>query len=43
MHHHWQSRLLSLMELYYKIDTRTNIRVKALDVLANVIQVNRYY
>ncbi|KAF7385574.1 hypothetical protein HZH68_014004 [Vespula germanica] len=41
MHHHWQSRLLSLMELYYKTDTRTNIRVKALDVLANVIQVNR--
>ncbi|KAK2584988.1 hypothetical protein KPH14_008518 [Odynerus spinipes] len=41
MHHHWQSRLLSLMELYYKTDTRTNIRVKALNILANVIQVNR--
>ena len=37
----WQTKLSCLMERYYKIETRTNIRVKVLDVLTNVVQVNR--
>ena len=41
-YYQWQSKLSSLIERYYKIETRTNIRVKVLDVLTNVIQVNRY-
>lgn len=41
-HHLWQSRLANLMERYYKIETRTNVRMKVLDVLTNVVQVNRY-
>lgn len=40
-HYQWQSKLATLMERYYKIETRTNIRVKVLDVLTNVVQVNR--
>ncbi|XP_076652775.1 TSC complex subunit tuberin isoform X1 [Halictus rubicundus] len=39
-HHQWQSRLTNLMERYYKLETRTNVRVKVLEVLTNVIQVN---
>ncbi|XP_015588565.1 tuberin [Cephus cinctus] len=39
--HLWQSKLANLMERYFKNETRTNIRVKVLDVLTNVIQVNR--
>lgn len=42
-HYQWQTKLGSLMERYYKIETRTTIRMKVLDVLANVIYVNRYY
>lgn len=38
----WQSKLSSLIDRYYKVETRTNIRVKVLDVLTNVIQMNRY-
>jgi len=30
------------MERYYKVETRTTIRMKVLDVLTNVIYVNRY-
>ncbi|XP_014220709.1 tuberin [Trichogramma pretiosum] len=37
----WQGKLSALIERYYKIETRTNIRLKVLDVLKNVIQVNR--
>ncbi|XP_011497969.1 PREDICTED: tuberin [Ceratosolen solmsi marchali] len=37
----WQSKLSSLIERYYKIEARTNIRVKVLDVLSDVIQINR--
>ncbi|OXU24396.1 hypothetical protein TSAR_012885 [Trichomalopsis sarcophagae] len=37
----WQSKLSSLIDRYYKFETRTNIRVKVLDVLTNVIQMNR--
>ncbi|XP_015113598.1 tuberin [Diachasma alloeum] len=37
----WQSKLATLMERYYKTETRTNIRVKVLDVVTKVIQVNR--
>ena len=40
-HHQWQHKLALLMDRYYKVETRTNIRVKVLDVLTNVIQVNR--
>ncbi|XP_017881114.1 tuberin isoform X2 [Ceratina calcarata] len=40
-HYQWQPRLAGLMERYYKIETRTNVRVKVLEVLTNVIQVNR--
>ncbi|XP_033337917.1 TSC complex subunit tuberin isoform X3 [Megalopta genalis] len=39
-HHHWQTRLANLMDRYYKMETRTNVRVKVLEVLTNVIQVN---
>lgn len=41
-HYHWQFKLANLMERYYKIETRTNIRMKVLDVLTNVVQINRY-
>ncbi|XP_029054023.2 tuberin isoform X1 [Osmia bicornis bicornis] len=41
-HYQWQSRLANLIERYYKIETRTNIRMKILDVLTNVIEVNRF-
>ncbi|XP_020281635.1 tuberin [Pseudomyrmex gracilis] len=37
----WQVKLGSLMERYYKIETRTTIRMKVLDILTNVIRVNR--
>ncbi|XP_032669228.1 tuberin [Odontomachus brunneus] len=40
-YYQWQAKLGSLMERYYKIETRTTIRMKVLDVLINVIQVNR--
>ncbi|XP_077266415.1 TSC complex subunit tuberin isoform X2 [Temnothorax americanus] len=40
-YYQWQTKLGSLMERYYKIETRTTIRMKVLDVLANVIYVNR--
>ncbi|XP_025075261.1 tuberin [Pogonomyrmex barbatus] len=40
-YHQWQTKLGSLMERYYKIETRTSIRMKVLDVLANVIYINR--
>lgn len=40
-HYHWQFKLANLMERYYKIETRTNIRMKVLDVLTNVVQINR--
>ncbi|KOX80745.1 Tuberin [Melipona quadrifasciata] len=40
-HYQWQSKLANLMERYYKIETRTNVRMKVLDVLTNVVQVNR--
>ncbi|XP_048507911.1 tuberin isoform X2 [Athalia rosae] len=37
----WLSKLSTLMDRYFKSDTRTNIRVKALDVLTKVIKINR--
>ncbi|XP_076749493.1 TSC complex subunit tuberin isoform X3 [Xylocopa sonorina] len=40
-HYQWQSKLATLMERYYRIETRTNVRMKVLDVLTNVVQVNR--
>ncbi|KYM81590.1 Tuberin [Atta colombica] len=40
-YYQWQTKLGSLMERYYKIETRTTIRMKVLDVLTNVIYVNR--
>ncbi|XP_043279652.1 tuberin isoform X2 [Venturia canescens] len=40
-HYLWQAKLATLMERYYKNETRTNIRGKVIDVLTNVIQVNR--
>ncbi|EZA47091.1 Tuberin [Ooceraea biroi] len=40
-YHQWQAKLGSLVEHYYKIETRTTIRMKVLAVLTNVIQVNR--
>lgn len=39
--HLWLSKLSTLMERYFKTETRTNIRVKALDVLTKVIKINR--
>lgn len=42
-YYQWQTKLGFLVERYYKIETRTTIRMKVLDVLANVIYVNRYY
>ncbi|KAG7209739.1 hypothetical protein KM043_011368 [Ampulex compressa] len=40
-YYQWQLKLGNLMERYFKIETRTNIRVEVLDVLTNVIQINR--
>ncbi|KAM0730676.1 Tuberin [Formica fusca] len=40
-YYQWQAKLGSLMERYYKNETRTTIRMKVLDVLTNVIRVNR--
>lgn len=40
-YHQWQYKLGLLMDRYYKVETKTNIRLKVLDVLTNVIQVNR--
>ncbi|XP_039314149.1 tuberin isoform X1 [Solenopsis invicta] len=40
-YHQWQTKLGSLMERYYKNETRTTIRMKVLDVLTNVIYFNR--
>ncbi|PSN43169.1 hypothetical protein C0J52_09893 [Blattella germanica] len=37
----WLSKLNSLLERYFKQETRTNIRVKVLDVVSNVINTNR--
>lgn len=41
-HYHWQTKLNMLMERYYKNDTRTNVRIKTLKVLSNVIKINRF-
>jgi tuberous sclerosis protein 2 len=38
----WLSKLNSLLEKYFNKETRTNIRVRVLDILSNVIQANRY-
>ncbi|KAK0095925.1 hypothetical protein PV326_007052 [Microctonus aethiopoides] len=40
-HYKWQTKLAALVERYYKIETRTNVRIKVLDVVTKVIQVNR--
>ncbi|KAJ4432765.1 hypothetical protein ANN_21404 [Periplaneta americana] len=37
----WLSKLNCLLERYFNKETRTNIRVKVLDVLSNVIHTNR--
>nr|CAD7432433.1 unnamed protein product [Timema monikensis] len=37
----WIQRLHSLVDKYFKQETRTTIRVRALDVLSNVISLNR--
>lgn len=42
-YYQWQAKIGSLMERYYKNETRTTIRMKVLDVLTNVIRVNRYH
>lgn len=39
--HMWLSKLNSLMEKYYRQETRTNIRIKVLDILSSVIKTNR--
>jgi hypothetical protein len=41
-YYQWQTKLGSLIEHYYKNEIRTTIRVKILDILNNVIQVNRF-
>ncbi|XP_066593113.1 tuberin [Prorops nasuta] len=41
-YYQWQSKLASVMERFFKLETRTNIRVKVLDILKNVIQTNRF-
>lgn len=41
-HSLWLSKLNSLLEKYFIRETRTNIRVRVLDILSNVIQSNRY-
>jgi len=38
----WLSKLNSLLERYFNKETRTNIRVRVLNVLSDVIQTNRY-
>lgn len=39
--HLWLNHLWNLMHKYFKMDDRTNIRLKVLDVLSNVITLNR--
>lgn len=39
--HLWLAKLSTLMDRYFKNESRTNIRVKALDVLTKVIKINR--
>ncbi|KAF5285874.1 hypothetical protein FQA39_LY04335 [Lamprigera yunnana] len=38
----WFSNLYNLLQKYYRQDTRTNVRLKALSVLSKVIKLNRY-
>ncbi|KAK4874613.1 hypothetical protein RN001_013973 [Aquatica leii] len=38
----WFSNLNNLMQKYYRQETRTNVRLKALSVLSKVIKLNRY-
>ncbi|XP_034935459.1 tuberin [Chelonus insularis] len=40
-YYHWQLKLKALMERYYTVESRTNIRVKVLDVVTKVIHINR--
>ncbi|KAH0546382.1 tuberin [Cotesia glomerata] len=42
-HYHWQSKLANLVERYFKVETRTNIRVKVLDIVTRIIHTNRYH
>ncbi|XP_067006155.2 tuberin isoform X2 [Anabrus simplex] len=37
----WLTKLNSLLDQYYKQESRTNIRVKVLDILSHVIHINR--
>ncbi|KAJ8682291.1 hypothetical protein QAD02_018083 [Eretmocerus hayati] len=39
--HHWISKLSALIERYYKVETRTNIRIKVLEILNNIVQTNK--
>ncbi|XP_054271198.1 tuberin isoform X2 [Macrosteles quadrilineatus] len=41
--HDWLGKLNSLLELYLHQETRTNIRLRALDVLSSVTQANRFH
>ncbi|XP_008551643.1 tuberin [Microplitis demolitor] len=42
-HYHWQSKLANLVERYFKIETRTSIRTKVLDIVTRIIHMNRYH
>lgn len=39
--HLWLNNLYNLLQRYFKQETRTNIRLKVLEVLANVVNSNR--
>nr|CAH7730250.1 unnamed protein product [Callosobruchus chinensis] len=39
--HHWLTHLYNLLHKYFKPEMRTNIRLKVLDILSNVIKLNR--
>lgn len=39
--HRWLEKLHTLLNRYYKLESRTNIRLKVLEILSNVIKLNR--
>lgn len=39
--HLWLNNLNNLLQKYFKQETRTNIRLKVLEVLINVVKLNR--
>lgn len=39
--HMWLSKLHTLLQRYFRQETRTNVRIKVIEILSNVIKLNR--